>query len=99
MIHTMVAPQQKSSVARDKQTYINILYLLLSFPLGLCYFVVLVTGIALGVSTLIIWIGVLILLLVMSLWWYFALFERQMAMRWLHVEIAPMSVASPGTMI
>ena len=33
-------------VARDRQSYLNILYLLVSFPLGLAYFAFLVTGIA-----------------------------------------------------
>ncbi len=78
-------------VAQDKQPYTNILYLLLSFPLGICYFVFLVTGISLGGGTLIIWIGVPILLFIIEMWWQCASFERQMAMRWLGVEIAPLA--------
>jgi signal transduction histidine kinase len=78
-------------VAQDKQTYTNILYLLLSFPLGICYFVFLVTGIALGGGTLIIWIGVPILLFTIEAWWRLAIFERQMAIRWLRVDIAPLA--------
>ncbi len=78
-------------VAQDKQTYTNILYLLLSFPLGICYFVFLVTGIALGGGTLIIWIGVPVLVFTLEMWWQFALFERWMAMHWLGVEIAPLT--------
>lgn len=85
-------------VALEKQSYRNLLYLLLSFPLGLCYFVVLVPGIALGVGTLVIWIGVPLLILLMSAWWYAAAFERHMAMRLLQVSIAPMGTASPGSM-
>ncbi len=81
-------------VAQDKQSYRNMLYLLLSFPLGLIYFIVLVTGIVLGISTLVIWIGVPILLFVMSAWWQAAVFERSMAMRWLGVRIAPLSSPS-----
>jgi signal transduction histidine kinase len=95
MIQTMVAPQPKVSVARTKQSYRNIFYLLLSFPLGLCYFVILVPGILLGVGTLIIWIGVPILCALVALWWQFAAFERFLATRWLHVRIAPMSVGVP----
>ncbi len=81
-------------VARDKQSYKNMLYLLLSFPLGLCYFVFLVTGIALGGGTLIIWIGVPILFLMISVWWQLAVFERHMAMRWLGITIPPIAYAS-----
>jgi len=92
---TMVAPQPKVSVARTKQSYRNILYLLFSFPLGLCYFVLLVPGILLGIGTLIIWIGVPILFCLLTLWWQFATFERFLAMRWLQVRIAPMSVGMP----
>ena len=81
-------------VARDTQTYRNILYLLLSFPLGICYFVFLVTGIALGGGTLIIWIGVPILLFTITLWWQLATFERQIAMRWLGIAIPPLTYPS-----
>lgn len=81
-------------VARDTQSYRNVLYLLLSFPLGVCYFVFLVTGIALGIGTLIIWIGVPILLLTITIWWQLALFERQMAMHWLNTTIPPLAYPS-----
>src|SRR5215469_12480079 len=46
------------AVARQKQTYLNLLYLLAAFPLGILYFVVLITGLSFGIGTLIIWIGV-----------------------------------------
>ena len=48
------------------QTYLNILYLLLAFPLGLGYFVFLVTGLALGLGLFITWFGIVILLLVLG---------------------------------
>lgn len=38
-------------VAVQGRTYLNMLYLLLSFPLGLSYFVILVTGLALGIRS------------------------------------------------
>lgn len=50
------------TVVTHAQTYRNLLYLLLSFPLGLIYFVFLVVGLAVGVGTAIIWIGAFILL-------------------------------------
>ena len=36
------------NVARRPQTYVNAFYLLLSFPLGIAYFVFLVTGLSVG---------------------------------------------------
>src|SRR5579884_1736704 len=78
-------------VAQDTQTYRNILYLLLSFPLGTGYFVFLMVGLTLGLSTLIIWVGVPILIFTMSIWWQLATFERSLAIRLLGVTIAPMS--------
>ena len=45
------------------QTYKNLLYLALAFPLGLVYFVGFIFGVALGFGLLITWIGLPILLL------------------------------------
>lgn len=73
------------------QTYLNALYLLLAFPLGLFYFIFLVTGLSLGLATIIIWIGLLILALVFAAWYAFIAFERQMAIGLLREEIPPMS--------
>ncbi|HEY7348199.1 MAG TPA: sensor domain-containing protein [Ktedonobacterales bacterium] len=75
------------SVARQKQTYLNILYLLSAFPLGIVYFVLLITGLSIGVGTLIIWIGIPILLLTIILWQGLASFERLLVRGWLHVPI------------
>ncbi len=44
------------------QSWLNILYLLISFPLGTVYFALLVAGLAAGIGTLIVWIGAFILL-------------------------------------
>src|SRR5579872_429724 len=80
------------------KSFRNMLYLLLSFPLGLGYFVALVAGIALGIGTLIIWIGVPILIAIMIAWWYAAAFERHLATRLLRVSIAPMGTAAPASL-
>lgn len=85
-------PLSTFRVLQDKQSYRNILYLLFGFPLSLCYFVLIVTGIAVGTGTLVIWIGVPVLLVTIHLWWTFARLERFLAMRWLNIEIAPMSL-------
>jgi hypothetical protein len=73
------------------QTYLNLLYLLLAFPLGLFYFIFLVVGLSVGVSTIIIWIGLLILALVFAAWYAFIAFERQMAIAMLNENIPPIS--------
>ncbi len=69
------------------QTYLNTLYLFLAFPLGLAYFVFLVTGLSLGIGLLILWVGLFILAGVLALCWPLTLFERQMAISLLKVEI------------
>ena len=61
------------------QTWKNMAYLALAFPLGLFYFVFLVVGLALGVGLVIIWVGLPILAVVVLAWWAFAGFERLQA--------------------
>lgn len=46
---------------RKSTTAGNIVYLLLSFPMGLIYFLITVIGLSVGLSTLILWIGLPIL--------------------------------------
>ncbi len=77
------------------QTYLNLLYVLLAFPLGLFYFVFLVTGLSVGIGTIIVWVGLVILALVMAAWWLFVLFERQLAVGLLRVEMDPLE--TPNT--
>ncbi len=81
-------------VVVKEQSYLNLIYLLLAFPLGLFYFVFLVTGLSLGFGLLIIWIGIPILLLMLVAWWGLTAFERQLAILLLHVDISPMSLES-----
>jgi hypothetical protein len=79
------------------QTYLNIFYLLLAFPLGIAYFVFLVTGLSLGFSLLVLWVGLLILAGVMALCWALSMFERQMAISLLHMDVpASQPVSQPG---
>ena len=74
-------------VVADPQSYINILYLLLSFPLGIAYFVFLVTGISLGFGLLIIWVGIPILVLVLAVSRGFNQIERLLAIHLLNEDI------------
>jgi hypothetical protein len=75
-------------VVVNPQTYLNIAYLLLAFPLGVAYFVFLVTGFSLGISLAIIWIGLPILLGVLMLLRVFANLERRLTSNLLNIEIA-----------
>jgi hypothetical protein len=79
----------------DPRTYANIGYVLLAFPLGTAYFVFLVTGISVGLGTLVIWVGIPILMLVLAVSWALAAFERRLTSLMLGEEIGPMSSGTP----
>ena len=72
-----------------KATYKHALYLLLALPLGIVYFVALVTGISVGLSLVVIWIGLPILLATLLAWRAAAGVERALARRLLDANIAP----------
>ena len=76
----------------EPRAYATALYLLLSFPLGLMYFVVLVGGAIFGALGAAVLVGVLILVAVMILAWGFALLERDLAIWLLGTPIAPLSL-------
>jgi len=84
--------------ATDAQTYLNLLYLLLAFPLGIAYFVFLIFGMSLGAGLAVIFVGVPILMGVLFACLSLGAFERLMARSMLHLSIAsPPGVASgPG---
>ncbi len=63
-------------------TYGNLLYLLLAFPLGLIYFVLLTTGISLGLGLYLIVVGLPLMVLVLMLWRQLVKLEQLQA-RWL----------------
>jgi len=69
------------------QTYLNLIYLFLTFPLGLTYFIILITGISLGFGLLIVWVGFLILAAVFALSWALTQFERQLAIVLLRIDL------------
>lgn len=82
-----------SRVVAEPQSYLNALYLLLSFPLGTFYFVFLVTALALGLGLIITWLGIPILVGAIALSYAFVAFERRMAIAMLSIEIGPMRAA------
>src|SRR6266700_204788 len=77
-----------------RSTLNNILYLLFALPLGIVYFVLLVTGLSMGFGMLAIWVGFPILYITMLIWLGLASFERQLTMSLLNVYIPPMSYPS-----
>ena len=91
-----VAPQttQSQSLARTvfgvvarRETWLNFVYHWLAFPLGLFYFVFLVTALSVGISLVIVLVGVPILLLTAAAWWCLAAFERVQARQLLGAEV------------
>jgi signal transduction histidine kinase len=79
----------------DSRTYLRILYLILTFPLGLLYFIVIVTGLSVGLSLAIVIVGFGILILTLLTLLLFARMERQLAIHLLGARIRPMSVPDP----
>ena len=87
-------PKGGFKAVASPQTLRNVLYLLLSFPLGLIYFVFVVVGLSLGLGTLIIWIGAFILLGVFLAVRGFTAFERKLASSLLQTTIPSRSVTN-----
>ena len=74
-------------VIAERQSYMNLLYLLLSFPLGIFYFVFLVVGLSLGFGLFITLLGIPILILVLILSRVFARVEVILTNELLEMEI------------
>lgn len=83
------------SVVWEPGTYLNLLYLLISLPLGIFYFVFLTTGFALGLGLAIIWIGLPILLLMILAVYGLTGFERLLAIHLLAQEVVPLREPLP----
>ncbi|MDL4814412.1 sensor histidine kinase [Actinomadura opuntiae] len=66
------------AMARSSLTWRSALYLAVSLAFGLGWFVVLVVGLALSISTLIIWVGFPLLALLMVAWRFGARLERRL---------------------
>ena len=81
-------------VARPR-TYGNVAYIWLAFPLGLAYFIFLVTGSALSVGLSLLWIGLLLVVAFIAAIWCLGQFERLLS-KWLLGE--PLATAkSPSS--
>jgi len=75
------------------QTYLNLIYLLLVFPLSLVYLLFFTIGGALGLALMIVLVGFLILAVVCLGWWAIATFERYLAIWLLNVDVPPLDKA------
>jgi len=69
------------------QSYVNLVYLLISFPLGIFYFVFLMTGIALSLGLAIIVIGLFVLLFVLAATRALGAWERFLSCQMLGADI------------
>ncbi len=69
------------------RTYARIFYLLVSFPLGILYFITLILGFALGAALAITLIGIPILLGTVHLVAWYVILERGMAQRFVFLEM------------
>jgi two-component system, OmpR family, phosphate regulon sensor histidine kinase PhoR len=76
----------------EPRSYLNALYLLTAFPLGLTYFFILLIGGVVGALFTFVLVGLLILLAALVAAWGFALFERELAIGLLGAKIAPLSL-------
>src|SRR3954449_11829593 len=64
------------NVAARGRTYLNVAYVWLAFPLGLAYFIFLVTGSALSLGLSLLWIGLLLGVAFIASIWALGQFER-----------------------
>jgi two-component system phosphate regulon sensor histidine kinase PhoR len=82
-------------LAKDRRTYLRISYLLLAFPLGTLYFVVIITGLSTGAGLAIVIVGFPILVVTLLVWLLFGRIERELAIHLLGAQIRPTSVPDP----
>lgn len=76
------------------QTYRNLLYLLLMFPLGHVYFTVILIGLFTGIGLAIVGIGILLLVLLLALVTGLADLERTLVRQLLDIEISAPTMES-----
>jgi signal transduction histidine kinase len=76
-------------VAREPQSYRNLLYLLLALPLGAAYVAILVAGLSAGAGLAVILVGLVVLLATLFALRAMAAVERMLARRLLRIAIHP----------
>ena len=76
-----------ASVARDPQSYRNLLYLAIALPLGVAYVTILVGGLSIGAGLAVILIGIVLLVATLFALRAMAAVERMLARRLLRIAI------------
>jgi len=105
MTSTSVMPAQSTidrifGTVLEAQTWRNLLYLLLSFPLGLVYFVVTIVLLSVGFGLIVIVVGIPILIVAFTLVRGFIAAERVLLWKLLGVSVpAPVSRPRPTGLI
>lgn len=79
------------NVILKKQTYLNLFYLLISFPLGIFYFALLVTGISTGLGLIITLLGIPLLVLMTIIIYGLGVFENKLTSSLLGINLHGMS--------
>jgi hypothetical protein len=82
---------------RERQTYRNLAYLALAFPLGLVEFLFLAVGLTLGLGLLITWIGLAVLLATLGGAFVLARLESVLAERLLGAKLASAPREEPSS--
>ncbi|HEX4211889.1 MAG TPA: ATP-binding protein [Candidatus Dormibacteraeota bacterium] len=82
------------SIVVRGRTYLRLLYLALTLPLGGAYCLVLVGGALVGAALCTVGIGLLVLLAFLVMAWVFASFERELIIALVGVEVPPLSLPS-----
>lgn len=88
---------QALSVLTRGRTYLDLLYLALTLPLALVYFVILFVCAAVGAVLSIVGIGIIILVGGLAAAAGFATLERELAMALLGIELPPPAPLPPGS--
>ena len=69
------------------RTYRHLIYLALAFPLGMFYFIFLVTGVSVGFGLIVVWVGIPILFGMVMAWRGIGTFERGLHRTFLDTDI------------
>lgn len=80
------------------QTYRNLAYLVLMFPLGICYFTLITVGVFTGIPLIIVGIGIPVVLILFVLVVKLAGLERRLVRSLLDVDIQAPSVETDGSL-
>jgi hypothetical protein len=80
----------------ERRTYWHLFHAVLSFPLGLLYFVIIIVGLALGAGLAVLIVGFGILAATLSLARLFGRFERELGKAMLGATFEPHAPRAPG---